>query len=272
MVGQVGFVTLPTVAEDLARIVAFSRWLEGVTSTRTQPWRFGTALYHDDFPRRWDSNFLRVERPVGSATAAELAAEADRLLSGFGHREFIFEDDADGARLAAAFVELGYAADRLAHMILRRDPDRDPPPLVVREVDLETARPLMVETNLVSHGGMLRHDAEMLADFARVMVDRIGARHFAAWVDGELAGCCELYLRDGIAQIENVDTLERYRNRGVARAFLAAAIDAARDAADIVFLMADDADWPKELYGKLGFDPVGYFRQFTKPPPGETSR
>jgi GNAT superfamily N-acetyltransferase len=112
----------------------------------------------------------------------------------------------------------------------------------------------------------------MLADFADVLVERIGARFFAAWMDGELAGCCDLYEHAGVAQIENVDTLERFRNRGVARAFLGAAIDAARPAADLVFLFADDADWPKQLYAKLGFDPVGYFRQFTKPPAGSTYR
>ena len=260
-------------AEDRDRIDAFTRWLEGEISTRVAPWRFGTALFHDGFPHRWDSNFLRVERSVGSSTAAELAADADRILSRFGHRELLFEDDAEGARLAGGFVELGYASDRLVHLVLRRRPDRDPPPLEAGEVKLETVRPLMVETNLVSHGGMTRDAAEMLADFATVMVERVGARFFGAWVDGEPAGCCELYLRDRVAQIENVDTLERFRNRGVARAFLAVAIDAARDAgADLIFLMADDADWPKQLYGKLGFDPVGSFRQFTKPPPGETYR
>ena len=45
-----------------------------------------------------------------------------------------------------------------------------------------------------------------------------------------------------------------------------------RDAADLVFLIADAADWPQELYGKLGFDPVGTYRQFTKSPAGETDR
>jgi len=258
---------------DRERIHAFTRWLEETTSTRMQPWRFGTALFHDAFPRRWDSNFLRVERSVGSTTAAELATEADRILSGFGHREFIFEDDAEGARLAAGFVERGYAADRLVNLVLRRDRDREPPPIDVREVPLGTVRPLKIETNLVSHGGMARGSAEMLADFAMVLVERVGARFFGARIDGELAGCCELYLRGGVAQIENVDTLEAYRNRGVARALLAAAIDAARDnGADLIFLTADDADWPKQLYSKIGFDPVGQFRQFTKPPPGETSR
>jgi GNAT superfamily N-acetyltransferase len=261
------------VAHDLERIRAFTRRLEEKTSTRTEPWRFGTALFHEDFPRRWDSNFLRVERSVGSTTAAELAADADRILSSFGHRELIFESDPEGARVAAGFVELGYASDRLVHLVLRRDRDRDPPRLDAREVPLEAVRPLMVETNLVSHGGMAPEAAEMLADFAAVMVERVGARFFAAGIDGELVGCCELYVHDGVAQIENVDTLERFRNRGVARAFLEVAIDAARSAgAEIVFLMADDADWPKELYRKLGFDPVGHFRQFTKPPAGETYR
>jgi hypothetical protein len=42
--------------------------------------------------------------------------------------------------------------------------------------------------------------------------------------------------------------------------------------AETVFLIADDADWPKDLYRKLGFDPVGRFWQFTKPPAGESYR
>ena len=86
--------------DDLERIETFRHWIEDTTSSRIEPWRFGTALYHDGFPDRWDSNFLRVERPVGGATATELAAEADRALERFRHREFVFDDDAEGARVA----------------------------------------------------------------------------------------------------------------------------------------------------------------------------
>ncbi len=264
--------TVPAMPDDVERIGTFRRWLEDATSSRTVPWRFGTALYHDDFPNRWDSNFLRVERPVGTATASELAAEADRALEAFRHRELVFDDDAEGARVATGLAGLGYDADRLVYLALRREPDRDPPPLQVAEVDFGTVRPLIVQTNLVAHGGTPRESSEMLADFRQVLIDRVGARFFATTVDGAVVGCCELYVHDGIAQIESVDTLEAYRNRGVARAFLGAAIGAARDAADLVFLIADAADWPQQLYGKLGFDPVGMFRQFTKPPPGETYR
>jgi GNAT superfamily N-acetyltransferase len=258
--------------DDLERITRFRRWTEEVTSSRTEPWRFGTALYRDDYPNRWDSNLLRVERPVGDATVSELAVEADRALAHLRHREFLFEDDGEGARVATGLVELGYEADRLLYLSLRREPDRTPPPLEVAEMDFATVRPFIVQTNLVAHGGTPPETAEMLADFREVLIDRVGARFFATRIDGMVVGCCELYVGDGVAQIESVDTSEAYRNRGVARAFLAAAITAARDAADLVFLIADTADWPRKLYGKLGFDPVGTFRRFTKPPPGETYR
>jgi predicted GNAT family acetyltransferase len=71
-----------------------------------------------------------------------------------------------------------------------------------------------------------------------------------------------------VAQIETVDTLEEYRGRGLARSLVLAATDAALAAgADLVLIVADDDDWPKELYSKLGFDPAGRFWQFTLPPP-----
>ncbi len=259
--------------DDAARIDAFLRWSEDTVADRREPWRYGTALFDDRFPNKWDANFLRVERPVGSATPAELAADADRIQAHLRHRELIVEDDAEGARLAAGFVELGYEADRNVTMALHRRPDRPAPSIRAGEVGLADVRSLIVTANLVSHGGMTQDDAEMLADHRRVAAERIGARLFAAWIDGEMAGCCELYEHDAVAQVENVDTLEPMRNRGAARAFIGATIGAARaGGADLVFLIADDADWPKRLYAKLGFDEVAHFRQFTKPPEGESYR
>jgi N-acetylglutamate synthase-like GNAT family acetyltransferase len=258
---------------DLERIRGFLRWTEDATSTRTAPWRYGTALFNDEFPGRWDSNFLRVERSVGETTPAELAADADRILAELRHREFVVEDDAVGERLAAGFVELGYEADRLAYMKLARDADQAPPALSVEEVELDIVRSAIVETNLVGHGGMSRESAEMLADFRRVLVAEIGARFFVTRLDGQIAGYCELYQHNGVAQIEDVNTLPAFRGRGAARAFLAWAVAAARaGGAELIFLMADVDDWPQWFYAKLGFDEVGRFRQFTKPPPGESYR
>ncbi len=93
----------------------------------------------------------------------------------------------------------------------------------------------------------------------------IGARFFAVRLDGTLAGNCELYLDGADAQVEFVDTLEEFRGRGIARAVVLAAAEAARAAgATRVFIVADDDDWPKDLYARLGFDRMARTWQFIR--------
>jgi GNAT superfamily N-acetyltransferase len=258
-------------SNERARIEAFSRWLERATSTRSEPWRFGTALFNDDFPNRWDSNFLLVERPLGQATVTELIAESDRVQGQMRHREIVVPDEAEGARLAMAIGEHGWEVDRVVVMALRREPDREPMAIPIDEATFDEVRPLIIEITRRAHPSTSEEDAAMLADFRRVLVENAGARFFIARVAGELAGYCELYMHDRIGQVEDVNTLEEFRNRGLARAFVLRAAREARDrGADLVFLMADANDWPRQLYGKLGFDRVGDFWVFTRPPAGES--
>jgi len=259
------------VGQDRDRIEAHLRWREESTSTRIEGSRFGTAFFNDDFPSYWDGNFLRVDNPV-DATAEELIAETNRLFEGSSHREIVVHDDAMGSRLAASFGREGWEIDRLVFMVQRRNPDRVSG-LAVEECTFEEVFPLMLETNLASHGGMTREAAETNAAVRRVFADVTGARFFAVRVDGALAGFGELYAHDGVAEIDDVHTLERFRRRGIARAVVGRIVlEARRAGAELVFLIADDADWPKNLYRKLGFDPVGRFWQFTKPPAGESYR
>jgi GNAT superfamily N-acetyltransferase len=181
-------------------------------------------------------------------------------------------DEAAGSRLAPSFASEGWEVDHLVFMVQRREPDRESI-VAVEECTFEEIRPLTVEIDLHSHGTTTLESAEMLADFRGTLVDALDARFFASRVDGELAGSCELYVHGDVAEIEDVHTLERFRGRGVARAVVGRAISEARNGgADLVFLFADDVDWPKELYAKLGFDPVSRFWQFTKPPEGESYR
>ena len=47
------------------------------------------------------------------------------------------------------------------------------------------------------------------------------------------------------------------------------AVEAALDTGhELVFIVADDEDWPKDLYERLGFGPVGRPWCFTRPGPG----
>jgi ribosomal protein S18 acetylase RimI-like enzyme len=69
------------------------------------------------------------------------------------------------------------------------------------------------------------------------------------------------------AQVEDVGTLPEHRGKGYATAVILGAIEQARaSGADFVFLVADAADRPKELYRKLGFDELGHYTKFFTPP------
>ena len=105
-----------------------------------------------------------------------------------------------------------------------------------------------------------------LVENKRGLSEVVDTRFFAARVDGEVASYCELYSDGQTAQIENVLTLSRFRKRGLARATVSKALEEARNGRhDLIFLIADQRDWPKELYGKLGFDEVGRIWEFVLP-------
>lgn len=248
----------------LERVDAFSVWLEDTMAGTIVPWEFGHALFNDRYPQRWDSNFLRVDLPLGDVDAPALASHADALMSAYGHRHIVVCDDHDGARVAPGFARLGWDAERIVYMALRRPPDRRPE-TSAEEVAYEGAEDLIERTKLES--GMKGPEARELTRFSRELADRIGARFFVAREDGEPGAYCELYVHDGVAQIEDVHTVERFRGRGLARAVVCTAVEAAGAAgADLVFLCALEGDWPKELYTKLGFDPVGHFWGFIRRP------
>lgn len=246
------------------RCVAFLRD-HAIRVTHTGPaGRFGTALLYEELPRVWSLNYLLVERDLDGATAEALAAEADELLGGAGlrHRKIEVLDDAAGERLAGEFQALGWHVERDLVQPHRRPADREVDISFVEEVDTETLAPVWAEAMRKDFGSdddvirqLTEHKQVLAAD---------GARFFAARIDGVLASYCDLYSDGRTAQIEAVQTLERFRNKGLARAVVAGALAASEaEGHDLTFLLADDADWPKQLYEKLGFDVVGSVYEFT---------
>ena len=94
----------------------------------------------------------------------------------------------------------------------------------------------------------------------------IETRFFAARLDGAITSYCDLYSDGRTGQIEEVMTLEPYRNRGLARAAVLRALAESRTAGnDLTFLMADRDEWPRKLYDKLGFDEMGVVYEFIRP-------
>jgi ribosomal protein S18 acetylase RimI-like enzyme len=96
-----------------------------------------------------------------------------------------------------------------------------------------------------------------LLELARRVADVVPARVFAALDDGLPVAVACLYQEGPVAQVEDVATLPEHRGRGLARAVVSRCVAEARSAgAELVFLVADDDDWPKALYAKLGFEAV----------------
>jgi len=243
--------------EELARAYAFlARGDMG--GTRTEPSRFGRAVYTDELPSRLDGNYLWIDQATEPET---LAAEAARL-----ERRLIFVPDPGiGMALVPWFAEQGWRVDRHLVMVQLREPERAADLSLVRELDEEALRP--ARRRLLEDEPWAKPEVvEQLFRAKALIGERVTTRFFGVEVDGVVASYTDLYTDGADAQIEDVGTLPEHRGRGYASAVVLAAIEAARgDGADFVCLVADAEDWPKELYRRLGFDEVGHYTKFFAP-------
>ncbi len=226
--------------------------------TRVAETPSGRAVFTDELPHRLDGNYLWVDR---YAEPEELAAEAER----HGRRLIFVPDPELGERLAPWFEHEGWRVDRHVVMAQLRQPDRPADLTVVqelREEDLRAPRRRVLSGHLWATEEVL----DQIFAAKRLIGERVRARFFGVVVDGEVVSYADLYQDGADAQVEDVGTLDEHRGRGYARAVVLAAIEAARrEGAEFVFLVADANDWPKELYGRLGFDTVGNYTKFFVP-------
>ncbi|MEA2447640.1 MAG: hypothetical protein QOK47_1277 [Actinomycetota bacterium] len=250
---------------DLKRIRRFLRHHQDASATRTQGWRWGTACSHEGLPRVYDLNFLRLEENDPAITVDALIAEADRVQERLGHREIWVEDEQLALELEPGFKDAGWKVNRHVIMAHKRPLDRDPDTSEVETVEEKQVWPSRAE--------FLRtyewcRDDELVAQMHgayRIWLSAGNGRDLAIQRDGRPVSFAMLWSQGDTAQIEDVATLEAYRNQGMSRTVIAKALELARaDGSDLVFLVADDEDWPKQLYEKLGFDPVGRLYYFVK--------
>ncbi len=243
------------------RIADFRRWLQRAAADRTFELPNGTAIVTDSVPDVYDGNYLSVE--TAGASAGDLAADAEAALETSHHSRVIVEDGSPG--LADDFAQIGF--ERATHLVLAHttEPDRRVDVSAIRPIELDDLIALRTEATLREPGGDADISAQ-LNDAKRLVAATVPTRFFGAEVDGAIAGWCELRERDGVAQIEDVEVLDTFRGRGLGRAIVQHALDAGRRAGDLVYLEALAADWPRELYAKLGFTVVGRRDVYTRLP------
>jgi ribosomal protein S18 acetylase RimI-like enzyme len=210
----------------------------------------GVAYYNEELPLVWDVNFVRVDHP-----AVDLVGAVEELQNGQGHRKVLIEDPDLLEAHSPELIGAGFARRDLVALARepggRLDPD-------VRELPYDEVKPFRFEV----HMEQLTPPREEVADQVGRVHDRThavtGERWFVIHADGgEPAGHLIVYPGDGLAQIEDVGVLNRFRGRGMARRLIEHALQVvADDGHDTVFMTAETNDWPHQFYRRLGFEHV----------------
>jgi GNAT superfamily N-acetyltransferase len=256
--------------DTLEIALAFDRSLRTRGARRTIALDNGVVILHDDLRDVYHLNSVTLDAPLSPGLDTEaIVTLAERWLGHLRHRHVVLDDGAAAAEsLAPHFTRAGWSMQRTVFMALRGAADRPARPGLAREVDVATLRALELS---------LAHEDPPLGagpSFAPRLVQAMDAlraatraRCFAAGEEGELASACTLFLdqgQGGAALVDNVGTLRAQRRRGLARAVITAAIDHARaEGCDPILIPADVDDWPKELYARIGFAPLGVQFAFT---------
>ena len=220
----------------------------------------GVAVRHREFPSSYNNNRVLVRGPVDPG---ELLAAVDEVMADLDYRVIVVLDDEAGRAFAPAAVEAGYTPHELVPM---RFEGAVPPAPSVRVESLKL--PVMIEA---LRRNWRADEPELAADEVEQLATRIAVRrqgadevHFlGVMADGHPVAWADLYLHQGIAQIEYVLTVPGHQGRGYSTAIMREALRRARDC-DTVFLFADGEDWPQNWYGRLGFTPVGRFHEYVR--------
>lgn len=218
---------------DAERIRAFGRELDDRLATRVEPTPVGDALFVDELPDVYSLNYVRADR----GSAAEVAAATEAAMEHLHHRKIF------------TYLELDLGWSNSVHLVMqhRREPDRRIDTAHVRPVHFDEIAPVRTYDYEDAVVG------EQLNEGQRRVGDAIDVQWYAAFDGDDLAAWCHTRSRDGVVQIEDVNTLPAFRGRGHGRAVVQHALD---QAAGLVYLEALEEDWPRELYAKLGFDVV----------------
>lgn len=239
------------------RALQFQRATLALVADELTPIDEGWVIRSSALPDVWSINAVWVRRPIEYETAIDLAG---RHLNGLTYRHLIVEHEATGEGLSAEFRSRGWDVSREVVMALARYPDQISGAPVLVEADEDGALALMrrwikedPELEVTPEG------LEQLREFARLTWRARRARRLGALdAEGALAAITMLYSDGAVAQVEDVYTVPDARGRGFAHALVTRAATLARGAGHgLVFIVADDDDWPKELYRRRGFEPVG---------------
>ena len=242
-------------SEALQTALAFLRGTAELAADEARPVDGGWLIRAPSLGDVWGLNQLRLSGSVSYARAVELAEEH---LGDLHYRQLVVEHEDSARRLEEPLGADGWTFDRDVLMVLARPADRVADTDGVVEITADAAAELMrlwVSDDPKMNAATLD---QVIAATAREAQARAARNLGMCDEAGELVAMTKLYSDGVTAQVEDVYTVPAWRNRGCARRLITRAIALAGEAGhELVFIEADDNGWPKQLYARMGFDPVG---------------
>jgi ribosomal protein S18 acetylase RimI-like enzyme len=235
------------VRELVDRMRALEHHVHDAGAARREEFAGGVAYFNDALPSVQDLNFLRLDR-----SCPQPAAEAERLQAGLPHRKMLIEEDRLIDRFAPALRERGFGERRL--IALAREPGGvlDPD---VRELAYAELRALRTE---VVAELLTPPEPAVIAQMveAEALTESAGGRWLALFEGDRPVAHCVVFSYGGLAQIEDVATLDRFQKRGYSRRLLGHALELIAADHDMVFIVAEAEEWPVAFYERIGFERV----------------
>lgn len=242
--------------DEIARIRAFDRESIARAADEVVTIPEGWVTRAPSLPLVYFLNQVRVNVPLETADALELL---ERHVGEMPYRHLVVGHEASGERLAAELRPAGWKVGRDVLMAFTGEIDRSLDTSAV--VESAEADVLGLMTQWVGEDEETRGQPEMIrqvVEAARRTWAARNARHFTVRDrDGSVLGITMLFSDGAIAQVEDVYVAPEARGQGLGRMLVTHAVRQALEGDhDLVFIPADDEDWPKELYAKVGFTPV----------------
>ncbi|MDQ3955481.1 MAG: GNAT family N-acetyltransferase [Actinomycetota bacterium] len=247
--------------ELFERCQRFEKNLFVSISPIVESWSLGRAFFNPQLPDVWDRNIAFAERDTADADPTELLRELDDLFAALGsrHRKVAVPEHFLSDAIVETFGGTGWGPETLVTMVFARDDLPPAPTLDVREVSADDYRAMTSAFVQEDPDVTARPEiAEQIVESSARIAVEASARYFALSRENGIVAGCHLYSDGSTAQIEDVATLKAHRGRGYSDAVMRRALRNAFEAGhDLVFLVADEEDWPKDFYGRLGFETVG---------------
>jgi GNAT superfamily N-acetyltransferase len=215
----------------------------------------GTVALTPALPQVWSLNHIRLVEPLPAVAALELAEDH---LAALSFRHIVADTDAIGRALEQPLRRAGFKIEReLVMAMAGSPPTRANGPRVI-ESDEDAM--LELERRWIAEDRRLTAEVvDQILEAARREGRGWGERRFVlTGEDGRPAAMTKLRCDGHTAQVEDVYTVPELRGRGFASTLVSHAVAVAQQSGhDLVFILADDDDWPKHLYARLGFAPIG---------------